>query len=241
MSLLQRLALLAMVGLGLAGCATPTPEMIAAHDPFEPTNRAVFKFNQKLDKYFVGPTAGAYVWAMPEFGRNRVHDLLQNLQLPVTFANDILQGEATRAKQTFARFIVNSTIGLGGLFDPATAFHMPDHHEDFGQTLGVWGTGEGPYLVLPVIGPDCPRDVTGQVADYFIDPTHWIRYKQHVWWDLGRQYFTLLDLKAQSWEAVQGIQRSSIDFYASMRSLYRQSRNNEIRNGRPDTSNLPQY
>ena len=238
---LTTFAALAMLALNLAGCATPTTEMRAANDPVEPFNRKVFVANQKLDRYFVIPTVGAYFYVVPEFGRNRVHDLLDNLSLPVTFANDLMQGEGKRAGQTFARFTVNATVGLGGLFDPATAFHMPNHGEDFGQTMAVWGVPEGAYLVLPLLGPDCPRDFVGQVADVFIDPTHWLHYKQHIWWDVGREYFTLLDLRSRTYQAVQGIERGSVDFYASQRSFYRQFRNNEIRNGRPDVKNLPQF
>lgn len=238
---LTTFAALAMLALCLGGCATPTEEMRAANDPDEPFNRKVFLLNQKLDKYLVIPTAGAYVYVVPEFGRNRVHDLLGNLSLPVTFVNDVFQGEAKRAGQTVGRFMVNSTLGVGGLFDPATAFHMPDHSEDFGQTLAVWGVPEGAYLVLPFLGPDPPRDVVGQVTDVFLDPTHWLHFKQHIWWDVGREYFTLLDLRARTYQTVQGIERSSVDFYASQRSLYRQLRNSEIRNGRPDVKNLPQF
>lgn len=239
---IAKAALLALCGLALAGCATTTnPESLAANDPYEPTNRAVFRFNQKLDKYVVVPTAGFYIWAVPEWGRNRIHDLLDELSLPVTFANDLLQGETGLSKQTFERFMINTTLGAGGLFDPASAFRVPDHGADFGQTLGVWGVGEGPYWVLPLFGPDPPRDAFGRVVDYYIDPSHWIRYKHHIWWDGAHLYFTLLDLRARNFQTVQSIQRSSVDFYASTRSLYRQSRNAQIRHGKPDVGNLPKF
>jgi phospholipid-binding lipoprotein MlaA len=233
----------AALAFALAGCAgaPPSPEALAANDPYEAGNRKVLAFNQKLDKYFVGPTVGAYLWLVPEFGRNRVHDFLNNLWLPTTFINDVLQGEPKRAGQTAARFIVNATVGAGGLFDPATAFHMPDHREDFGLTLGTWGVGEGPYMVLPLLGPDPPRDSFGQVTDYFMFPLHWVRFKQHIWWDAGRYYFTLLDLRAQNYQTLQGIQRTSIDYYASLRSLYRQSRNAAIGKGQSDLKNLPKF
>jgi len=239
-----RLAAVAVVAGWLAGCATtpPTPEMIAANDPWEPTNRATLKLNGKIDKYFVIPTVGIYFYLVPEGGRRAVHNFLQNVSLPTVFLNDVLQGEAKRAGQTLARFAINSTLGFGGLFDPATSkFHVPGHGEDFGQTLAVWGVGEGPYLVLPFFGPQPPRDAAGQVVDAFLDPTNRIRFKQHIWWDAGRYYFTLLDLRGQTYSTVQGIQRGSVDYYASLRSLYRQMRNNEIRNGRPDMQNLPEF
>jgi phospholipid-binding lipoprotein MlaA len=126
-------AVIAVLCLLLSGCAsTPSAEALAANDPFEATNRDVFRLNQKLDRYFVVPTVGVYIYVVPEWGRTRVHDLLDNLSLPITFANDILQGETKRGGQTLARFTVNATVGLGGLFDPATSFHIPNHGEDFG-------------------------------------------------------------------------------------------------------------
>jgi len=236
---------LAMIGLAagwLAGCTTPTPEMLAANDPWEPTNRDTLKLNGKIDKYFVIPTVGIYFYLVPDSGRRLVHNFLQNVSLPVVFVNDVLQGEVKRAGQTLSRLTINTTLGLGGLLDPATTkFHIPGHGEDFGQTLAVWGVGEGPYLVLPLFGPQPPRDAVGQIVDAYIDPTNQIRFRQHVWWNAGRYYFTLLDLRGQTYSTVQGIQRSSVDYYASLRSLYRQMRNNEIRNGRPDTQNLPEF
>jgi len=239
-----RLAMAAGLALWLAGCAStpPTPEMIANNDPWEPTNRDTLKLNGKIDKYFVIPTVGVYFFLVPQGGRRAVHNFLQNVALPTVFVNDVLQGEAKRAGQTLARFTINTTLGLGGLFDPATRrFHIPGHGEDFGQTLAVWGVDEGPYLVLPFFGPQPPRDAFGQVVDVFLDPTTHIHFKQHLWWDVGRYYFTLLDLRGQTYSTVQGIQRGSVDYYASLRSLYRQLRNNEIRNGRPDTKSLPEF
>jgi phospholipid-binding lipoprotein MlaA len=237
-----RFVAVVLAGLCLAGCSTPTPEMIAANDPWEATNRDTLKLNGKIDKYFVIPTVGIYFLLVKEGGRRAVHNFLQNLSLPDVFVNDVLQGEGGRAAQTLQRFTINSTIGLGGFFDPATShYHVPGHGEDFGQTLAVWGAPEGPYLILPFIGPQPPRDAIGLATDALvIDPWNYVHFKQHLWWDAGRYYFTLLDLRGQTYSTVQGIQRGSVDYYASLRSLYRQLRNNEIRNGRPDT-NLPEF
>jgi len=232
------------LALALAGCASgpPSAEALAANDPYEAMNRDTLKLNGKIDKYFVIPTVAVYFYVVPDDGRKMIHNLLQNLDLPTVFVNDVLQGEVRRAGQTLARFSINSTLGIGGFLDPATRkFHIPAHGEDFGQTLGVWGVGEGPYLVLPFFGPQPPRDAFGQIADIALDPTSYIHLKQHIWWDAGRYYFTLLDLRGQTYQQVQGIQRSSVDYYASLRSLYRQLRNNEIRNGRPDTQKLPDF
>jgi phospholipid-binding lipoprotein MlaA len=234
-------------GLAMAGCAsTPsdTDQSTQAsdnNDPLESTNRQIFAFNMKLDRYIVKPSAEAYMDVVPEPARNGMHNFLVNLDLPVTFANDVLQGEPDRAGQTFGRFTINSTIGIGGIFDWASDMGIPDHTEDFGQTLGVYGVGEGPYLVLPFFGPDPPRDLAGQVADVFLDPFTYVKLREHGWYSFGRAYFSLLDLRSRNLDTLEDIERSSVDYYASVRSLYRQLRNNEIRNGKPDVKDLPSF
>jgi phospholipid-binding lipoprotein MlaA len=233
MRVLRALAL-GFCGLALTACASvpPTPEMIANNDPYEAINRQTLQFNGKLDRYFVIPTVAIYFVLVPERGRRSVHRFLENLTLPTTFVNDILQGELKRSGQTAGRFLVNSIAGFGGFLDPASRMKIPNHWEDFGQTLATWGVGEGPFLMLPFLGPSNPRDAFGIGADVALDPTNYIHYKQHLWWFAGQKYFTILDLRAQTYSTVQGIQRSSVDYYASLRSLYRQLRDNQIRNGR---------
>ena len=224
------------VGLLLTGCATdPT----GANDPYQETNRAVFDFNNKVDEHILEPTARAYVAVVPDPARQGIHNFLLNLDLPVTFANDLLQGEGQRAAETFTRFAMNSTLGIGGLLDPATDAGVPYHKEDFGQTLGTWGVGEGPYIVLPLLGPDPPRDATGQVVDIFLDPSTYIPIREHFWWGVGRRALAIIDVRSRNLDTVDNIERGSVDYYASVRSLYRQLRNNDIRNGRPDVNNLP--
>jgi phospholipid-binding lipoprotein MlaA len=234
---------LGLIALALAGCATapPSPEALATNDPYEQTNREMLKFNGKIDKYFVIPTVGVYFILVPEGGRRGVHNFLGNLSLPTIFVNDMLQGELSRAGKSAWRLVVNSTVGLGGFFDPASKIGIPGHGEDFGQTLAVWGVEEGPYLILPFFGPSNPRDATGLVVDAAIDPTNQIPIKQHIWWAAGREYFTLLDLRAQTYQTIRGIQRSSVDYYSSLRSLYRQLRKDQIANGRKQTQDLPDF
>jgi phospholipid-binding lipoprotein MlaA len=232
------------LSLLLAGCAAapPSPEALAANDPYEQTNRQTLVFNGKIDRYFVIPTVGVYFLLVPEGGRRGVHNFLGNLSLPTIFVNDLLQGELKRGGQSAARFVINSSLGIGGLFDPARKMGIPGHGADFGQTLAVWGAGEGPYLMLPFLGPSNPRDAAGLAVDVAIDPTNFIPIKQHLWWAAGREYFTVLDLRAQTYQTIQGIQRSSVDYYSSLRSLYRQLRDNEIRNGRPAAAqDLPDF
>jgi phospholipid-binding lipoprotein MlaA len=230
-------------GLVLTACASapPSPEALANNDPYEQANREILKLNGKIDRYFVVPTVGVYFILVPEPGRKGVHNFLGNLALPTIFVNDLLQGETTRGAQSLGRLAINSTLGLGGFFDPATKIGIPGHGEDFGQTLAVWGAGEGPYLMLPFLGPSNPRDAAGLATDIAIDPTNQIPFKQHIWWAAGREYFTLLDLRAQTYQTIQGIQRRSVDYYSSLRSLYRQLRNDQIRNGRIQGANLPDF
>jgi phospholipid-binding lipoprotein MlaA len=238
-----RASVLGLCATLLAGCATapPSAEALAANDPYEQTNRDTLKFNGKIDRYFVIPTVGLYFILVPEGGRRGVHNFLGNLSLPTIFVNDMLQGEMKRGAQSLGRLVINSTLGLAGFFDPATKIGIPGHGEDFGQTLAVWGVDEGPYLMLPFFGPSNPRDAAGLVTDALIDPTNQIHIKQHIWWAAGREYFTLLDLRAQTYQTVRGIQRSSVDYYSSLRSLYRQLRRDQIRNGRSAGQDLPDF
>lgn len=239
-----RAAFLGLGGLTLAACSSlpPSPQALAANDPYESANRQTLAFNGWIDAHFVGPAVQRYLTLVPDGGRRGVHNFLGNLSLPTIFVNDVLQGESKRAARSLGRLAINSTLGLGGFFDPATRAGIPGHGEDFGQTMAVWGVDEGPYLVLPLLGPSNPRDASGLVIDAAIDPTNRIAFKQHIWWSAGRTYFTLLDLRAQTYQTVQGIQRSSVDYYASLRSLYRQLRAEQIRNGRATKpSDLPDF
>jgi phospholipid-binding lipoprotein MlaA len=220
-------------GLCLSACSTPNPNALANNDPYEATNREIFDLNLKIDSWTLRRAAENYNDMMPDPVRNSVHNTLTNLNLPVTFVNDVLQGEGKRAGQTVSRFTVNSTLGVAGLFDVASGMGIPDHTEDFGQTLAVWGAGEGPYLVLPLLGPAPPRDAAGRVVDFFFDPSIYIRIKRHVLWAIGRNYLMMLDLRARNMETLDDIERNSLDYYAATRNLYRQYRGSEIRNGEP--------
>lgn len=220
-----------------AGCATSKdPEAVAQNDPYEPTNRAISNLNSKIDNYFAKPVAKFYNHAFPQFARTGVHNFLTNLGKPVVFGNDLLQGEGERAGETFGRFAVNTTLGVGGLVDVASMIGIPEHDEDFGQTLGVYGVGEGPYLVVPFMGPNPPRDLAGNVVDIFMDPTTYITFHGSDTWYAVRSGVSILDLRARNIDTLDQIERTSIDVYATTRSLYRQYRNSEIRNGKPDTS-----
>ncbi|HTP76202.1 MAG TPA: VacJ family lipoprotein [Rhizomicrobium sp.] len=220
----------------LAGCAT---DPSGQNDPYEKTNRSIFSFDQALDHAVARPVAVFYNHAVPEFARDGVHNFLSNLDAPVTFGNDVLQGSPDRAGQTLGRMVINSTIGLGGLVDVAAKMGIAPHEEDFGQTLGVWGVGEGPYLVVPLTGPSNPRDSVGTVVDYFMDPLTYMKWNNSTLYMGIRTGMGFVDLRARNVDNLDQIERTSVDLYATTRSLYRQHRNAEIRNGAPDTENLP--
>jgi phospholipid-binding lipoprotein MlaA len=232
---MRLLAFLIATGVILGGCATPPADPAGVRDPYEATNRVIFDLNLKIDSLTLRPTAERYSAYVPEAVRDSLRNALDNLHAPVVFANDLLQGEPARAGTIAGHFLINSTLGLGGLFDVAGRHDLPSHDEDFGQTLAVWGAGEGPYIVLPLLGPSSPRDATGKAVDIALDPTVYLKIKRHLLWEGTRQYLNFVDTRARSLEALDGIERDSLDFYAAVRSLYRQNRAFQIRNGLPPT------
>ncbi|MET1026885.1 MAG: VacJ family lipoprotein [Dongiaceae bacterium] len=224
-----------------SGCAAkPDPNDEAAveaykeaNDPFEPMNRYFFEVNQFLDEVIMKPFAGYYNIALPQFAKDSIRNALRNVNSPVILANDLFQGEGERAETTSMRFVINTTLGVGGLMDVAKNFGYVYHDEDFGQTLAVWGSGEGPYLHLPIIGPTNPRDLTGKGVDKLLDPLTWIAY----FYDISPTNTVLagldaLDTRSRNLEALDELKKGSIDFYATIRSLYRQQRADAIRNGK---------
>lgn len=227
------LAFLLATGLLLGGCGTVSANNAVAGDPYEATNRQIFDFNLMVDRTFLRPTATRYQTYVPEPARESIRGVLDTLHGPVVFANDVLQGEGRRAGQSAGRFLVNATIGLGGLFDVASRMGIDAHDEDFGQTLAVWGADGGPYLMLPLLGPSNPRDAAGKVADMALDPFAYIKFKRHWMWEGLRQYVNIVDTRARNLETFDAIERDSLDFYATARSLYRQNRAYQIRNGMP--------
>lgn len=223
-----------------AGCATkpdPTDQAAVeayneANDPLEPMNRYFFEVNQFLDEILLKPFAGWYHLAMPDPAEDGVRNFLRNLKSPVYLANDLFQGEWDRAGTTAARFVINSTIGIGGIIDVASLMDLNYHEEDFGQTLAVYGAGEGPYLHLPIIGPSNPRDATGRLVDYALDPLTWVGYIYDVSYiNTARAGLDAIDTRARNLEAIDELKKGSVDFYATVRSLYRQRRNDLIKNG----------
>lgn len=202
------------------------------NDPFEPINRYFFEINYALDELVLKPFAGWYKLMLPEFARDRVADALQNIKEPVTLANDLMQGEWERAGETAARFAINSTAGLVGLFDIASDWGLRHHSEDFGQTLAVWGVPEGPYLVLPLLGPTTVRDGSANVVDAYFDVFSYLAALEGITYAMtARQVLEGLELRSRNLETVDALQDGSLDYYASLRSIYLQNREFQINNG----------
>ena len=235
---LKSLVVLLCAVMLFAGCSTVPnndPEAAAEfkkiNDPVENVNRVIFGVNQAFDKVILKPVTSAYRSLTPDFFRKGVSNFLHNLKSPVILVNDILQGEIGRAGDTVARFVINSTVGIFGLVDVAENLGFEQHNEDFGQTLAVWGFGEGPYLMLPILGPSNPRDAIGRVVDFFVDPINWWVAPDDNRIPIIRTAVSAIDLRDRLWENLEEIDKNSIDPYASYRSMYRQRRNDEIRNG----------
>ena len=227
------------LGLALAACSTPSPESLAQNDPWEKTNRDVFDFDVRMDHAVARPIAKGYRAVLPEPVRDGIHNALNNLNSPVVLANDVLQGDGDKAVNTAGRIVINSTVGLGGLIDVASKIGIPNHDNDFGITLGKNGIAEGSYLVLPFAGPMPPRDLLGTGVDTAFDPLTYVRFHGKDTWMVVRFGIGILDARASNLDAVETIERSSIDFYATTRNLYRQSRNAKINDGKAPADDLP--
>jgi len=224
----MRIQLIAVTALMLAGCAhSPSYD---PQDPLEPVNRKVYAFNEKVDKYVAKPLAQGYVAATPPEVRTGVHNFLDNLTYPRVIANDLLQAKFKQAGRDTTRFLMNTTFGLAGFLDPATMVGLEDNSEDFGQTLGHWGVGQGWFLMLPFLGPTTNRDLVGTGGDYFTNPLQYADTSDRV--DLGYQGMRLVDLRA-SLLGTEGILREQFDPYVFVRGLYLQRRQSQVYDGNP--------
>lgn len=214
---------------------------IEANDPYEGMNRAFFAFNTNMDNALVKPSAKRYRSSVPKPVRASIRNFLNNFRSPIILANDVLQGEWEQAGTTFSRFMVNTTFGIGGFFDVARHSGYEFHDEDFGQTLGAWGVGEGPYIVLPLYGPAPPRDMGGIVVDRAFNPLTYFAGTEPTVASATMTLFNLIDLRAENIENVDSIERTSLDYYATMRSIYRQNRKASIANGDEDLDELDDF
>ncbi len=195
------------------------------YDPLEPFNRCVYKFNYMVDGVLIKPLAIAYKTVTPEPVRDGVSRFFSNLTEPVSIANSVLQGNGEQAFAHFWRFVLNSTLGVGGVFDFAGEYGLYARNEDFGQTLGRYGVGSGPFLMLPILGPSSARDAVGIVADSITDPFH---YYTNGYWTAGRAAGRAIDRRYLSLDFTEEVDKNSLDPYATYRSGYLQYRQNQV-------------
>ncbi len=201
-------------------------------DPLEPTNRGVFAFNRQVDRWILDPVTRAYRWAVPRPARDAISRMFLNLNSTKTLVNDFLQLEWKDAGVTGTRLVVNTTVGIVGLFDVAEMVGLEGHQSDFGQTLALAGTPSGPYIVLPVLGPGTVRDGFGTVVDGFFQPTYYILGPSNL---LSGPTEILIytgssgiSTRDRHFRELKALQESSVDFYAALRSGYYQRRLDEI-------------
>lgn len=244
---LPRLLAVSLI-LGTAACATrppaSEPEALAeyeeANDPLEPTNRVLFSIHQGIDQAVLRPVASAYRDVVPSPVRTGVRNALGNLRSPVILLNDALQGEVERFYTTLARFLINSSFGVAGIFDVAgDVLGLPGHTEDFGQTLATAGLGEGPFLFIPVLGPSNPRDLAGFGVDIASNPFTYLTFGSdglNYAWDYGRPVVGGVDARESLLDPIDQVNRTSLDPYATYRSAYRQQRRREISNAPTTTA-----
>lgn len=232
-----------LLGGAVAGCTARAPtsdaealrEYQETNDPLEPTNRVFYRINNGFDAVILKPAAEGYRFVVPAPLRQGIRNALGNLATPVVLGNDMMQGKPRRAGDTLMRFVINSTFGLAGIFDPAKNMGYPKHDTDFGITLALWGVPSGPFLFLPVLGPSDPRDFAGFGADIAMDPFTWVGKGATVT-ALGwtRYVVSAVDAREQHLDEVDSIKKTALDPYATFRSLYRQHRAAEIEKTRND-------
>jgi phospholipid-binding lipoprotein MlaA len=240
----RSVAVTAVAAALLGGCAVNDTGASEVWDPIETPNRFIFSINRAVDVMAIRPMAVLYRDWVPEKAQKSVRNLLDNLGEPVTAINEVFQGDPSRAATTMARFLVNSTLGVAGLFDVAAMFGMERTKTDAGQTIGIWaGKGVDPenggfYLVLPLAGPSNARDATGLMIDYAIDPFQILPIAFNWdWWyySLPRAGLNAIDYRSRTMFALDDIEKNSVDYYAALRSAYTQNRADLIRAKRDKT------
>ena len=231
---LVRLSVALLLLSTLSACASMAMRATDPRDPFEPINRVSYAVNDGLDRAVIRPTAKAYRAVTPKFMQIGVTNVFSNAKYPVTLVNNALQGKFSAAASDTGRFLINTTVGLGGLFDPATAAGLDRHDEDFGQTFGVWGIGAGPYFVVPLFGPTTLRDGFGSLADDIAEPRSHLEDDSTRW---SLWMFDKFETRVRLLDADAVLDRSG-DPYAFVRSAYLQRREFQVRDGNMPAEDL---
>lgn len=228
---LAKILLVAGTAMMLGACSTSSEYREGSmSDPFESSNRTIFAFNKAVDNTIIHPVVKGYRFIVPEPGRKGLRNFLRNLKSPVTLANEVLQGDVDGAGKVVLRAVVNTLVGVGGVFDVAGSEGYEYEQEDFGQTLGAWGVGHGPYLVLPILGPSSARDYAGYIVDSFADPLRWYLFNiDEEGWYYAKVGVEYLDLRESLVDVLEELEKSSIDYYAAVRSTYYQRREALVR------------
>ncbi|HEX2493054.1 MAG TPA: VacJ family lipoprotein [Steroidobacter sp.] len=234
MSAVPRLYLVLLFAVFGCGCAA-TPGRTHGEDPWESWNRGVYKFNDVVDRATLKPIAKGYKKITPHWMRRGIANFFGNLETPATILNEVLQGKGKAALRDTGRFLLNSTVGVAGLFDVGTSVGLEANDEDFGQTLAVWGVGSGPYLTLPFFGPTTLRDAPARVFDFFLDPLDYADLSWQATW--GKRALRAVQSRAELLPLEPTLQRT-YDPYAFVRDAWVQQREFQIFDGNPPPETL---
>ena len=240
------------VWIGLAGLIAaalmPAARALAAtdpatqiYDPWEHANRALYRFNDGLDRAVLRPAAMGYKRVLPQPVRSGVHNVLNNLDTPNTLVNDLLQGRVMLGGQSAARFVINSTAGIAGIFDVASPLGIPGHDADFGQTLGRWGLPPGPFIFVPVFGPSDLRDGTGRMVDGVASVLSLHDLHVTTPYRIGDEVLVGLDARVALDSTLEDVSRTATDPYATERSAYLQHRHSMVVDSRQAVDQLPSF
>jgi len=232
-SLMKLIGLMGL--LFLAACST-TPKSVRhtapntsaeIYDPLEGLNREVTKFNDGADRYLIKPMTSIYQLVLPKFARKGIHNFSKNLGEPIIFVNEVLQLDFKDASNSLGRFMLNSTVGIGGLVDVAEKQGVPQQNENFGQTLATYGVPPGPYVVLPLLGPSNARDIVGRVGEGFANPVQRVDFPGDQSVQIGRRVSTGLEARVRAEPFLENVQNAA-DPYVNLRGLYNQNQLSNI-------------
>lgn len=212
----------------VAACASSATEQHEYDDPFEGYNRAMFSFNYQVDKYVIKPVAEGYRAVTTPFIRERISSVIDNLKEPISAGNHLLQADPEASVKSLSRFVINSTLGLVGMFDVAEGWGLPKDKTTFNETFAKWCIPQGPFIVLPLLGPSTPRAATGMALDFVFDPVYWATYQDANVHDKASWGYAIaqgITVREAALDILDDLERNSVDFYATMRSAYLQNQN----------------